>query len=134
MSTEKSKFSVNVDASLVGDFDKMVSESEDVKNRNDLIEKAMRYYRDSYYMKNKAGFINENILDMARGLADRLEMRLNHKSNQLLSELCIEVCILEQVLAGSIDMDGDIIAEYRKNAVDFLKTNQRVFRMDEIIE
>lgn len=102
-------------------------------SKNELLIKSFKLYQDYKYSKEKASFLNENILDMVRGLTDRMEMKINHKSNQLLSELCIELCIMEQVLAASIQVDIESVAEYRKNAVEFLKTNQRVFRMDEII-
>lgn len=127
----RTKSSVRIEENLDKDFDRLTQETG--KTKTDLINDALRLYRDSYYMKNKASFLNENILDMVRGLTDRMEMKINHKSNQLISELCIELCIMEQVLAASIQVDSESIAEYRKTAVEFLKTNQRVFRMDEVI-
>lgn len=134
MNTEKSKFSVRIDTSLVSDFDKIAEESKDGKIRNDLIEEAMRYYRDRYYMQNKASIINDNILSAMQGISDRMEMRLNHKTNQLLSELAIQVSIMEQILGASIPVDGDVLSKFRQNAVEFIKVNQRIFRMDEVIE
>lgn len=123
---------ISIDEKLARQVKLIAADTGD--SENSVIEKAIAFYSEVHFSKNHSTFLNDNILDMVRGMTDRMEMRLNHKTNQLLSELCIELCIMEQVLAASIDVDGDVISEYRKNAVDFLKTNQRVFRMDEIIE
>lgn len=66
-------------------------------------------------------------------MTDNLDHRINSRSNQLLSELAIQLGIMQQVIANNLEVDGSQIAEYRKNTVDFIKTNQRIFRMDEII-
>lgn len=126
------KFSIRIDESLDSDFDRISDETG--RNKTELINEAMRYYRDRYYMQNKASIINDNILSAMQGISDRMEMRLNHKTNQLLSELAIQVSIMEQILGASIPVDGDVLSKFRQNAVEFIKVNQRIFRMDEVIE
>lgn len=108
--------------------------TETSESENAIIEKAIMFYCDSYYCKNKATFLNENVLSSMQGMVDGLEHRLNNKTNQLLSELAIQEGIVAQLLAYSLDVDGDVVADYRKKAVDFLKVNQRVLRLDSIIE
>lgn len=132
MENKKAKFTVRIDAILTNDFDRICSEKN--MTRNELVEEAMRYYRDRYYMQNKASIINDNILSAMQGISDRMEMRLNHKTNQLLSELAIQVSIMEQILGASIPIDGDVLSKFRQNAVEFIKVNQRIFRMDEVVE
>lgn len=134
MNSEKTKFSIRIDATLVSDFDKMVLESENIQNRNDIIKTAMRFYRDFHYMRNKASIINDSVVATVQGITDRMEMRLNHKTNQVLSELAIQVSIMEQILGNSLEVDGSVLSKFRQNAVEFLKTNQRILRMDEVIE
>ncbi len=63
-----------------------------------------------------------------------LEQKINHKTNQVLSELSIQMCILNQIIAGSIQVDPLLLPEYRRKAMEFLRTNNRVFRLDELIE
>lgn len=128
----RNKCSIRIDEGLDGDFDRISDETG--KNKTELINEAMRSYRDIYYMKNKASILNDNILAAMQNISDRMEMRLNHKTNQLLSELAIQVSIMEQVLGASIPIDGDVLSKFRQNAVEFLKTNQRVLRMDEVVE
>jgi len=62
------------------------------------------------------------------------EQRINNKTNQVLSALAIETGTLEQIIAASLDVDRGKLKKYRENAVDFLKANNRVIRMDEVIE
>lgn len=78
-------------------------------------------------------FLNDNLLQVIKSMTDNLDHRINSRSNQLLSELAIQLGIMQQVIANNLEVDGSQIAEYRKNTVDFIKTNQRIFRMDEII-
>lgn len=94
----------------------------------------MNFYSDVYYSKNKATFLNDNILATMQGMVDAMEHRLNNRTNQLLSELAIEEAVIAQMLAYSIDVKGDVVAEYRKKATQFLKVNQRILRLDELID
>lgn len=102
-------------------------------SENATIEKAIAFYCEYYYCKNEAMFLNDNLLQVIKSMTDNLDHRINSRSNQLLSELAIQLGIMQQVIANNLEVDGSQIAEYRKNTVDFIKTNQRIFRMDEII-
>lgn len=99
-----------------------------------VIENALRFYSDYVYMQEHATVIPQEIVKILQSTVAVMEQRLNNKTNQVLSALAIETSTLEQVIANSLDISGEDVRTYRKNAVDWLKTNQRVFRLDEIIE
>lgn len=123
---------ISIDEKLANEVKKIASETGNSENA--VIEKAISQYINTYFMQNKSSFLNDNILSAMQGISDRMEMRLNHKTNQVLSELAIQVSIMEQILGNSLEVDGTVLSKFRQNAVEFLKTNQRLLRMDEVIE
>ena len=102
------------------------------ESENQIIEFAIKLYRDYHYMQNKASFINEQILHIVQGSLRMLENSINQKSNKLISELAIQAAIQNMVIAGSLEVSQKDLHVYRLKALDFLKENQRVFRMDEL--
>lgn len=134
MNNESVKYTLRLDRKLNNELDTIVSNDNSINSKNDLIIAAVNFYKDMYYCKNKATFLNDNILSAMQAMTDSLEQRLNNKTNQLLSELAIQEGIVAQLLAYSLDADGDTVAEYRKKAVEFLKVNQRILRLDKLME
>lgn len=125
------KRTIRIDDQLSGDIGAIAKDKN--KSENATIEEALRFYRDYVYMKEKSTIINEEILKVNKAGLDLLEQHINHKTNQVLSELSIQVCILTQVIAGSLDVDPLSLPELRRKAVEFLKTNNRVLRLDELL-
>lgn len=123
---------LRLDDNLVIDIDKIAKDQN--SSENATIETALKFYRDYMYMKDKATLINDEILKVNKSGLDLLEQRINHKTNQVLSELSIQMCILNQVIAGSLDVDPLLLPGYRRKALEFLKTNNRVFRLDELMD
>lgn len=123
-------FPLRIPDELYSDISHIADESK--TSLNLTIEKAIKFYRDSLYMTNKACFVNEEILNIMQAKNDLLEVHLNAKTNQVLSSLAIQVAIQNQILAHSLEIDNLHLDNFRKNAIDFLKTNNRVFRLDEI--
>ncbi|HCC35383.1 MAG TPA: hypothetical protein DEQ02_07015 [Ruminococcaceae bacterium] len=66
---------------------------------NQTIEQALKYYRDMRYMENSATFINEEIFKVIKANSNLLLQQINHKSNQLLSELAIQSVIQNLIIA-----------------------------------
>lgn len=120
------------DEKLAEDIPRMAKENN--MSENALIETALKFYRDYMYMKNKSTIINEEILRVNKAGLELLEQRVNHKTNQVLSELAIQVSVLTQIIAGSLEVDPLQLPEYRRRAVEFLRTNNRVLRLDELTE
>ena len=45
--------------------------------------------------------------------------------------MAIQECILTFIIASNTNISADTLAMYRQRAVEFLRLNNRVFRMDE---
>ncbi len=101
---------------------------------NSVIEQAVKYYRDKRYMEDKATLVNEEILKIIQANNALLLQQINNKTNRVISELAIQSAIQNLILASELDVDAVKIDNYRKQAVEFLKTNNRVFRLDEIAD
>lgn len=93
---------------------------------NQVIETALKFYRDHHYMKHKAHFINDDLLMVFTALLDTQETKINHKTNQVLSSLAIEVGTLLLLMAQVMELDPLAAENARKTAVSNLKTNNRL--------
>ena len=117
----------------------------DIKNRieqlakeracsnSQIVEEALRLYFDKVYMEEKATVINDELLQAVKGVAQLSEAKINAKTNQVLSSLAIEVGVMNQILAQSLQVSPLAVEQYRKNVVEFLRANNRVLRMDEVV-
>lgn len=101
---------------------------------NSVIEQSVKCYRDKCYMEDKATLINEEILKIIQANNALLLQQINNKTNRVISELAIQSAIQNLILASELDVDAVQVDNYRKQAVEFLKTNNRVFRLDEIAD
>ncbi|WP_101909067.1 hypothetical protein [Marasmitruncus massiliensis] len=101
---------------------------------NEIIESAIKFYSDYLYMQEHATVIPQEIVKVLQSTVAMAEQRINNKTNQVLSALAIETGTLEQIIAASLDVDRGKLKKYRENTVDFLKANNRVIRMDEVVE
>lgn len=122
---------LRISESLLKDLDGIAEDSG--KSRNDVILKACKMYRDYTYMETKASLLPEHILRSMQATVTGLEERLNNKSNQLLSTMAIEIYIIEHILAAELEIEADDIIGYRRDAVEVMKRNNRIFRMDETL-
>ena len=106
------------------------------KNRTEtaIVEEAIKFYSDYLYMQEHATVIPQEIVKVLQSTVAMAEQRINNKTNQVLSALAIETGTLEQIIAASLDVDRGKLKKYRENTVDFLKANNRVIRMDEVVE
>lgn len=132
MEEETVKITLRVAKSMNNDMDKLAVQLG--VSKNNMLINAFKLLQDYTYSNKKMSFLNDQIIAAMQGITDRMEMRLNHKTNQVLSELAIQVSIMEQILGNSLEVDGSVLSKFRQNAVEFLKTNQRILRMDEVIE
>ncbi len=106
---------------------------ERVCSNSQIVEDALRLYFDKVYMEEKATVINDELLQAVKGVAQLSEAKINAKTNQVLSSLAIEVGVMNQILAQSLQVSPLAVEQYRKNVVEFLRANNRVLRMDEVI-
>lgn len=126
------KRTVRVNEKMYDNY-KRLAEDEN-KDVTQYINEALQYYWDYKHMQNSANFINKEVLQVLRATVGGLENKINNKTNQVLSELAIQVNIQNQVLANNLEINPVQLEIYRQNAVDFLKANQRVLRLNEAID
>lgn len=99
-----------------------------------VIENAIRYYRDYLYVQNDGAFITESVKRTVLASVNLMESRLNNRTNKVLSELAIQQGILCQVIAHELEVNPRALDNYRRAAVEYLKMNDRVFRLEDIVE
>ena len=99
-----------------------------------VIENAIRYYKDYLYMQTDGAFINASVKRTFLASINLMETRLNNRTNKVLSELAIQQAIICQVLAHELEINPRALDNYRRAAVEYLKMNDRVFRLEDILE
>lgn len=99
-----------------------------------VIENAIRYYRDYLYVQNDGAFITESVKRTVLASVNLMKSRLNNRTNKVLSELAIQQAILCQVIAHELEVNPRALDNYRRAAVEYLKMNDRVFRLEDIVE
>ena len=85
-------------------------------------------------MADKATIINENILKIIQANNNLLLKEINNKSNRVLSEVAIQSAIQNMILEHELDVSQENAEYFRKKAIEFLKSSNRVLRLDEILE
>ncbi|MEG0180131.1 MAG: hypothetical protein RR508_07920 [Oscillospiraceae bacterium] len=123
--------SISIDNELSNDIDKIAAEQN--KAINAIVEDALKMYRDYQYMENKAFLINQDILNVTKGMLNMAERTINNKASAVLSELAIQSAVSNMILAKSLDISDKEYNKYRLIALDFLKDKNRVLRLDEVL-
>lgn len=118
--------------------EKIVSEIYNIADechskRTFMIEKALEQYVESYRLQKKASLLSQEVIDVQKSLVDLLEHRINNRSNQLLSSMAIQQFVLCKVIAESLEISPDALELYRRQAAEFLKENNRVFSLKEML-
>ncbi|MGP1361683.1 MAG: hypothetical protein ACTTK5_04555 [Candidatus Fimenecus sp.] len=120
------------DEDLINDI-KNLAEEQNTSLNNTIIE-ALKLYRDKKYMQEKASIINSEILEMIDAQRKLLSITINNKTNKLLSELAIQNAIQNQILCAELDVNPVRLDEYRKSAIEFLQIQNRILRLDEMVD
>lgn len=98
------------------------------------ITAALRVYRDYRYMKNDATVINQDVLNVARSMANVAEKNINYKTNKYLSELAVQQAMLNMIIGNSLDFSEQDLQVFRLKALDTIKETPRVLRLDEVYD
>lgn len=126
------KITIRIPDELHADISVIAKESG--ASLNYIVEQALKYYRDKRYMEEKATFINQEIINIIQASNALLLQQINNKTNRVLSELAIQNAIQNMILESELDVSDIDADKYRKKAIEFLRTNNRVLRLDELIE
>lgn len=124
--------SLRLDDTLANDIKKLSIELR--VSENQIVVDALKLYRDYQYMNGKASFIPREIINVLQSSYKVAENSINAKTNRVLSEVAIQTIIQNLILAKSLELDEKDIYRYRLKALDFLKENQRILKLDEIVE
>lgn len=98
-----------------------------------IANEALRYYNDRYYLEHKATMLPNDILEAMRSTVSLLEHRLDNRANQLLSSMAIQMFIVNKLLADNLEISPDGLELYRQQAVEFLKANNRLLNLKDVI-
>ncbi len=98
-----------------------------------IANEALKYYNDRYYLEHKASMLPDDILSAMRSTVNLLEHRLDNRANQLLSSMAIQLYITNRLLADNLDVSPEALEVYRKQAAEFLKSNNRLLNLKEVI-
>lgn len=126
------KITIRIPDELHTDISAIAKESG--ASLNFVVEQALKYYRDKRYMEDKATIINQEIINIIQASNALLLQQINNKTNRVLSELAIQNAIQNMILESELDVSDIDADKYRKKAIEFLRTNNRVLRLDELIE
>lgn len=125
-------FAWRLEENIVSDIYK-IAEEKQVKPAL-IVAQALKQYSQQYYFQEKSSLLSEEVIQSQKSLMTLLEHRLNNRSNQLLSSIAIQQFILAKTIAESLDISPDAVELYRKQAVEFLRENNRLFSLKEMIE
>ena len=94
---------------------------------------ALLYDTHRYYLEHKATMLPNDILEAMRSTVSLLEHRLDNRANQLLSSMAIQMFIVNKLLADNLEISPDGLELYRQQAVEFLKANNRLLNLKDVI-
>lgn len=120
-----------IDAELAADLESIAEEQG--TSQTTIVHEALKLYRDKRYMSEKASTLPSELTETLLAANALLEKKLNAKSNQLLSSMGIELFVIQCILAHNLEIAPDEVERYRREAADFLRTNNRTLRMEEIL-
>jgi len=126
------KLSVRVDEDLKHKVDALAI--QDSTSFTKLLQDALRLYLDYRYLEGSATIINEETRTVFKASMNLLEKRINNRSNKLLSELAIQQGVIMMVIAKNLEMRPDELERYRAYVVNGLKQENRVFKLEDVID
>lgn len=126
------KRSVRIDESLDDELNKIAEVNNTTYTA--ALNDAIAYYRDYCFMKEKASFLNEEIVNIFKANIDLLAKRLNNRTNKLLSEMAIQLGIINMVLGHNLEIEPEQLELYRTLVVEQLRQDNRVFKLEDVID
>lgn len=124
------KKTYNFDEKLLESMERFAAEDNSTVTAE--IAAALRLYQDYRYMQDKATVINQDVLNIARSMANVAEKNINYKTNKYLSELAVQQAMLNMIIGNSLDFSEQDLQVFRLKALDTIKETPRVLRLDEV--
>lgn len=128
----KNKLTCRLPEKLVQRLDALAESTG--KNRNELITEACGMYCDMQTLNEPGSYLPQWVVQQVDGICGVLQNNLNNRSNQLLSSMAIQLTVIQMILADGLKITNADVSEYTVQAVEALKGNNRVFRMEEFLK
>lgn len=122
---------INIDKKLLDKIDSLVK-AKSYNSRSDFFSKSGEFYIDYLNNKEAGEFLCKEVTAIMTGTTELTEKRLGNRIAKLLSDIAIQVGILEQIMQSASDLSEDEISMYRKNVVNEIKNNQRILRYEDL--
>ncbi|MCL1830055.1 MAG: hypothetical protein FWG21_01340 [Oscillospiraceae bacterium] len=101
---------------------------------NQIMNEALKMYRDSTYLDKKSSVIPSEIKQAIRAEMELVSNRDMNKVRQILSAMAINEHVLQRVIAEELEVSHALLLQYRQEVVELLRESNRVFDLREIIE
>lgn len=124
---------VYLDDKLVESMDNFIKENN-YKSRSEMISRAIEFFIDYNHNKKAGDFLAREVEAIMSGNLELVEKRLGNRFGKLLSDIAIQLGMLEQIMQSASDLSKDEISTYRKIAVDGIRNNQRIFRYEDLVK
>lgn len=131
MSDSTIRTNLRMPDTLMADMDNLAEQKR--KTRNEIIVEACQLYRDYVNMNKPGSLLPQYAVQAMEAIAGTLQTNLNARSNQLISSLAIQLFVIQKMLAENMEVSDMNVGEYTQQAIEMLKRNNRVFRMDDFI-
>lgn len=105
---------------------------QNLKSRNEFFEKAGTFYLDYIENKEPGDFLAKEIQAIMSGNMGMVEKRLGNRFAKLLSDIAIQLGILQQIFKSISNVTEDDVNLFRKIAVDEMRNNQRIFKYEDL--
>ena len=123
---------IRIDDALARDIQRIAD--DEGQSVNFVMETALRYYRDYYYLQNKATFFNEQTIGIVKSVANTAVQQINARGYRIMSELAIQEGIIAAVLANNLEVSSRDLSTYRIQAVEALKNGERLISLDNLVD
>lgn len=107
--------------------------SEESRSQTEIVIDAIRLYRDKAAINQPGSLMPAYVVQAAEAVCGTLQTTLNAKSNQLISSVAIQLFVIQRIMADNLQVSMADIDEYTQQALEMLKHNNRVFRMQEFM-
>ena len=122
MPEEKIRFPLR----LTPEAQRMMKEAlphDNSQSQNEFIEKAVRFYSGYVMAKDSSEYLTPTLVESLRGTLDGYGAHINRS----LFRLCVEVAIMENILAAGLDMSDEELRKLRGRCIAEIKrTNGRL--------
>lgn len=95
----------------------------------EIVDRALRMYRDAHYMETKSYVIPQEILKTVRAELDLNDQRSSNRILKLMSDMAINAYISNKIIAENLNVNDGQLEALRVEAVESIQDAQRVLQL-----